>query len=187
MKSEVMHRGSAIAVDESLKGIIRQAARWLINPDGTPGLMLCGLYGNGKTTLAKAIARLVEYVTERESGYTHRSTMRFVTAKEVCRICAASEKYKDQHDLYDGLFSEEMMIIDDLGEEPKEVMVYGMIHTPIIDLLSNRYARQRLTIVTTNLDTDELRDKYGQRIFDRMREMFTTIVFENESFRTPRH
>ena len=76
--------------------------------------------------------------------------MRLYTAKDVCRLCAAGEKFKGQYEAYESLFSDPMIIIDDLGEEPKEVMVYGMIHTPIIDLLSERYANQLMTIVTTN-------------------------------------
>ena len=112
--------------------------------------------------------------------------MRLITAKNICRLCAASEKFKEQYDDYNSLFNEPMMIIDDLGEEPREVMVYGMIHTPIIDIISERYAKQCMTIVTTNLETDDLKEKYGPRIYDRFQEMLTPIVFENESYRPRR-
>ena len=175
MKAEVEYRGGVFTLDEDTRSHILAAARWIINPDATPGLMLCGLYGNGKTTLAKAISSLIGYLTERENGYSYRKTMRLITAKNICRLCAAGEKFK-----------EPMMIIDDLGEEPREVMVYGMIHTPIIDLISERYASQRMTIVTTNLETDDLKEKYGPRIYDRFQELLTPIVFENESYRTKR-
>lgn len=185
MKAEVEYRGGVITVDNDTRSHILDAARWLINPNSTPGLLLCGLYGNGKTTLAKAIARLIGFITERERGYSNRLYMPIYTAKNICRMCAASEKFKEQYDEYDELFKKQMMIIDDLGEEPKEVMVYGMIHTPIIDIISERYERQLMTIITTNLDTDELKAKYGGRIYDRFREMLTTIIFENESYRTP--
>lgn len=184
MKAEVELRGRSIILDEDTKAHILDSARWLINPNSTPGLLLCGLYGNGKTTLARAIARITEYLTEHEFGYSHRMTMQFRTAKDICRMCAASEKFKDQYDDYARLGAEPMMIIDDLGEEPKEVMVYGMLHTPLIDLISERYASQRMTIITTNLEVDKLKEKYGERIFDRFKEMLTSIVFENDSYRT---
>ena len=186
MKAEVEYRGGTFTLDDDTRAHILAAARWLINPDATPGLMLCGLYGNGKTTLAKAISSLIGYLTERENGYSNRKTMRLITAKNICRLCAAGEKFKEQYDDYNSLFNEPMLIIDDLGEEPREVLVYGMIHTPIIDIISERYAKQHMTIVTTNLETDDLKEKYGPRIYDRFQEMLTPIVFENESYRTKR-
>ena len=171
MKAEVEYRGGVFKCDEDTRAHILTAAQWLVNPESTPGLLLCGLCGNGKTTLAKAIAWLIGYLTEREEGYSKR-------------LCAASEKFKEQYDEYGRLFTEPMMIIDDLGEEPKEVMVYGMIHTPIIDIISERYAAQRMTIITTNLEVDALKEKYGDRIIDRFREMLTSIIFTNDSYRT---
>lgn len=186
MSYEVKIRGGKMQLDADTHSHILQAARWLTDAAGKPGLMLCGLCGNGKTTLAKAIASLIGFLTKREAGYSRSKTMELITAKDVCRLCAASEKFKDRYDEYNKLFSEEMLIIDDLGEEPREVMVYGMIHTPIIDLISERYANQMMTIVTTNLETDQLCDKYGVRIYDRFQEMLTPIVFENESYRTRR-
>lgn len=186
MKAEVEYRGGSFTLDDDTRAHILAAAQWIINSDATPGLMLCGLYGNGKTTLAKAISALIGFLTEREKGYSSRQTMRLITAKNICRLCAASEKFKEQYDDYNSLFNEPMMIIDDLGEEPREVMVYGMIHTPIIDIISERYAKQRMTIVTTNLETDDLKEKYGPRIYDRFQEMLTPIVFENESYRPRR-
>lgn len=184
MKAEVEQRGRRFILDDDTGKHILDAARWLINPNSTPGLLLCGLYGNGKTTLAKAIASLIGYVSRSEYGYSQRIAVRLYTAKDIIRLCADSEKFKDSHEKYRSLFTEQIMIIDDLGEEPKEVMVYGMLHTPVIDIISQRYASQLITIITTNLDTDELGAKYGPRIFDRFREMLTSIVFENDSFRT---
>ena len=41
--------------------------------------------------------------------------------------------------------------LDDLGTEPSEVLDYGNVYTPVIDLLTKRYEEQLFTIITTNL------------------------------------
>lgn len=176
-RHEVKSCGRSIILDADAKAHILQAAEWLSNPRGTPGLMLCGLCGNGKTTLAKAIRSLVGWLTERELGYSNRKTIRFMTAKEICRLLKSDIRG------YEKLFTEEMLIIDDLGEEPKEVMIYGSIETPMIDLISERYERRLFTIITSNLESDAIGEKYGARIYDRLSEMITSIVFENDSYR----
>lgn len=183
MVAEVEGRGMELSFDPDTKAHIMAASRWLTDSAAKPSLMLCGLYGNGKTTLAKAIASLISHVSIRERGYSRRMSMRMYTAKEICRLCADAEKFRDSHDEYRRLSTEPMLIIDDLGEEPKEVMVYGMPHTPVIDLLSQRYASQLTTVITTNLDVDEIKAKYGPRISDRLAEMVEPVVFENDSYR----
>ena len=185
-KSVVEYRHNKLLPDIETKSHILQAARWLINPYGTFGLLLCGLCGNGKTTLATAIGWLIRYVTKKEYGFNNHIDVPLYTTKEVCELCCASEKSKENKSQYTKLFKESIIILDDLGEEPKEVMVYGMIHTPVLDLICKRYSEQRMTIITTNLDTDQLKEKYGMRIYDRFREMLTPIIFENDSYRRPK-
>ena len=77
-----------------------------------------------------------------------------------------------------------MLAIDDLGIEPAEVMDYGNILNPVIDLISYRYNEQLFTIVTTNLNPKQIRDKYGDRIADRFNEMMKKVIFENDSYRS---
>jgi DNA replication protein DnaC len=101
--------------------------------------------------------------------------MRLHTAKAICHSFGTQD--------YEGICNSEMIIIDDLGEEPKEVLKYGQPETPIIDLLNERYVHQRITVITSNLETDALRAKYGERVYDRLREMVTSVVFENDSYR----
>ena len=65
-----------------------------------------------------------------------------------------------------------------------EVMDYGNIITPIIDLLTKRYEAKLFTIVTTNLEPKEIRQRYGDRIADRLNEMMTKVVYRNPTYRT---
>lgn len=176
-KVQVELNGGTPALDSDTKDHILSAARWLSDPRGKPGLLLCGLCGNGKTTLAKAIQSIVRWTVENELGYNNRVEPKFRTAKEIVRLLRTNAKE------YEKLFTEEMLIIDDLGEEAKEVMMYGMIDTPIVDLVCERYSRRLFTVITTNLNTDEITVKYGIRIADRFAEILTSIIFENDSYR----
>jgi len=56
--------------------------------------------------------------------------------------------------------------------------------SPIIDLLEHRYNEQLFTLITTNLNAEQIRERYKARIADRFNEMLEVIVFEDGSFRT---
>jgi DNA replication protein DnaC len=82
------------------------------------------------------------------------------------------------------LSHKDMLGVDDLGTEPQEVMDFGNVVTPVIDLLTKRYDEQLFTIITTNLTPKQIRDHYGDRIADRLNEMVEKIVFTNGTYRT---
>ena len=63
-----------------------------------------------------------------------------------------------------------MLGIDDLGTELSEVMDYGNVYTPVIDLLTKRYEEQLFTIITTNLTPQQIREHYDDRIADHLNE-----------------
>lgn len=60
--------------------------------------------------------------------------------------------------------------------EPREVMEFGNVYTPLIDLITTRYEEQLYTIFTTNLTPAQLEEKYGKRIVDRLNEMVEKVV-----------
>ena len=131
------------------------------------GIMLCGQPGNGKTTLMQAIYDLCRAYSD------------FPLLTSGKRIVSAVEDGMPMNQFE----NEKLMFIDDLGAERKEVQDYGNVLTPMIDLLEYRYAKRLFTVVTTNLDADQLGEKYGARLRDRFREMFIVVPFTNRSFR----
>ena len=74
--------------------------------------------------------------------------------------------------------------IDDIGTEPAEVQDYGNFIYPIKELLAMRYDAQLFTVFTTNLEPKEIRQRYGDRIADRLNEMMTKVVYRNPTYRT---
>ncbi|MCH5219710.1 MAG: ATP-binding protein [Muribaculaceae bacterium] len=176
------HKNTELVLDNDTRQHILDIAEWLVRADFPPSLLLYGKVGNGKTSMARALMRLIEYVTECES-YSRRIQARFVTAKDVCELCAVSERFKEQYDDYRRIFNERMLVIDELGSEPSEVIIYGQPKSPVTDLISHRYDRQLLTIITTNLKKDELKSHYGLRVYDRLKEMVQPVVYSNSSYR----
>lgn len=182
--AEVGARGKQMAADEDTLRHIDAAARWLADPKGKVGLMLTGIYGNGKTTLMLAICRLVDWLYYSPS-ISERREFRIVKAKDIAQMAVD----KERRVAYEALMSEELLAIDEVGEEPAEVISYGMPYTPLRDLFEERYARQNLTIIATNLVENKERglkqitDHYGPRVVDRFREMMYKIPFTNPSYR----
>lgn len=173
-----------MVLDDATKDHIRVAAEWLADPCSKFGFMMTGLYGNGKTTLLLAMCNLINYLFDSACSNDRRS-IRILKAKDIARWAID----RDKRESYENLYYEDMLAIDEVGEEPAELISYGMVYTPIRDLLEERYARQKLTIITTNLvenkkkDIHQIRDHYGERVVDRIREMMKILPFHNESYR----
>ena len=157
---------------------IQQVAQFFTEPGTKFGLTLMGLPGNGKSTMARAIAAVIDSIADlaiinERSG----SKAVMVTAKQLVRY------YRTHPDQWENLCFKPFLIIDDFGEEPVEVVDYGNVINPVIDLLSQRYDEQKLTILTTNATNLQIRKTYGDRIADRFNEMMQVIIFTNKSFR----
>lgn len=179
MSAVLESRGQQINFDAATRSHTLEIAKWLINPTEKCGLLLRGKYGNGKTTFLKALKWLIEFTTEITNGLNGKHIVKMLSAKQIADLCLGEESRKE----YRRLFDEPILAIDDMGQEPLEVIRYGMIYNPVIDILLHRYDRQLMTLISTNLNSQELEAKYGGRIRDRLREMAKVIKFENSSYR----
>lgn len=72
---------------------------------------------------------------------------------------------------------------DDLGTEVNGKH-YGKEKNVMSEIILNRYDNQlenKYTHVTTNLDSEQLKSEYGERVLDRMRQMFNIIAFPDSA------
>lgn len=72
---------------------------------------------------------------------------------------------------------------DDLGTEPVS-KYYGKTVDVMSEVILNRYDLKipfTMTHITTNLSTDEIFQRYGSRVSDRMQQMFNMIMFPANS------
>ena len=176
MRLHVESRGHEFRL-EGLRDSIARVAEFLTADSPKFGLMLMGLCGNGKTTLVKALQSILWHLCLR-NGSGEKMQMSFYTAKALARMFAEGGT-----DFEASVCLLPMLAIDDLGNEPKQVMVYGNALTPLADILEMRYDRRLFTIVTTNSTPEQIRAAYGARIADRLNEMMETVIFTNGSYR----
>lgn len=159
---EVEQRGKVFNYDDHTKNRLERITRWLIH-SSSRGLILMGTLGNGKTTMLRAIHDLF-------MGY---STMR--DAQTVYNY------FKEENQLLSK--NDKLLLLDDLGVEPLRCRIFGEEHHPLSQLLLSRYDLQRTTIIATNLSYDEIQNRYGDRVVDRMCETYEFIRYDTESYR----
>lgn len=175
-KAEVVKRRMQMIQDGTTEERVRKAAKWLSGKHKTGLLIYGAACGTGKTTLANAMCNLVNYLFD--SVYSQdRKTVYRTSAINLVKM------YSDNPEQYKRMVSQELLFVDDLGTEPVNIKIYGNEFSPVTELLYNRYDWQRWTIVTSNLSDEQLKDRYGTRIDDRLREMFDRILFQGKSYR----
>jgi len=155
--------------------------------------MLIGGVGNGKTTMLGAIGDYIGEVLDVKSPYLSDPLKRpqFWKAQGIATLAASSSLQA-----FDDLKSASVLMVDDFGAEPTEVMNFGMPIHPMESVLDYRYDNMLPTFISTNLSlqslfghTDEatgerLGGKYPDcRMMDRAREMFQIVTFRGGSFR----
>ncbi|AGO48750.1 DNA replication protein [Cellulophaga phage phi46:3] len=150
-------------------------------PDKNKGLLIIGGYGNGKTSVMKAMEESMKF-----SNFTFKTK----TANDVVLQYEACETNTEKE-----LFWKDMVTgvlnFDDLLTE-REANNYGKINI-FKDILEKRYDANKRTYATCNFN-DEFPDdvskgleqfglKYGSRVFDRLFSMFNVVVFKGGSQR----
>lgn len=176
-QAEVEYRRRQCLLDEETKKNIGAFAKFLTDNSSRFGVMLSGICGNGKTTLIYAFRTLLNYLNSKRVFPNTDTGIIIVDAKEIAEYAKDLKKFHE-------LRSQPMLAIEDMGRESVEVMSYGNVLNPVIDLLEYRYNQQLFTLISTNLKPQEIRERYGNRIADRFNEMFDKIIFRNKTYRT---
>jgi DNA replication protein DnaC len=68
---------------------------------------------------------------------------------------------------FDRLTSVDLLHLDDLGAEKRTDWVLEQLYA----IVDRRYEERRAMVVTTNLDTDDLREQIGERTVSRLLQM----------------
>ena len=178
IKVKVEHRRREFVMNDELNAQVRQIFAFLTQENSKFGIVLAGGCGNGKTTIIKALQNLINTLRIPNPYNDKEYSMRIIDTKSMAATCKSN--YED----WKRLMYQDLLAIDDLGTEPRDVMDYGNIINPTADILTRRYENQLFTIISTNLTPPQIFQVYGERIADRMREMMEIIPFRNSSYRT---
>ena len=136
-----------------------EVSEWLTDNKGK-GLLLIGDCGRGKTLITTMILPILLQRLNR-----------------VVNIYDAPDLNTKTRDI----FEKHIIVIDDLGTE--STVEYGEKRIVFADLIDQAEKRGKLLIVTTNLSSDELSDKYGVKTIDRFFSCCRIIKFSGESLR----
>ncbi len=143
-----------------------------------PNLYFSGPTGVGKTFLSKCIALEV---------LKKEHTVLYLPAPAMFDIIYRSkypaDKTENRDTAYEDILNADLLIIDDLGTESPSAAKY----TELLTLLDYRSAKNtRLpckTIVSTNLDPQDLHKVYSERIVSRILGEFDILVIYGDDIR----
>lgn len=155
---------------EALKTCINYTMHFNELIDGGHGLILYGSPDQGKTFLSKCIA-----------GELYKTNMvRFINAATYVDMCGGFDRFPGGKIRSESTFALcDLLILDDLGSERSTPFAQECI----LDLINTRYERELPTIVTTNLDIEEMTNPetiMQKRIYNRLMDRCLLVQVECE-------
>ncbi|MBR1508370.1 MAG: ATP-binding protein [Eubacterium sp.] len=136
-------------------------------------ILLFGPIGLGKTYLCNCIAKELL-----DNGHE----VLYVSSNELFELY--SEYVRNRKDerisgLYKRLFSSELLIIDDLGTES----INSFVQSSFFEVINQRLVRKNSTIISTNLDPNELKSRYTERTVSRILGNYKVLRFFGRNIR----
>lgn len=139
-----------------------KVAEWLTNNNGK-GLMLYGNCGRGKSLLVR---------------YAIPAIFRGICQRIVTVVGCGSQQVN-----IDEILRRKFIALDDIGTEV-ERMDFGTRRNIVVEVINKAQDNSDIMLImSTNLSGDAIRDKYGDRIFDRIKYLCHRVPFNGNSLR----
>ena len=153
---------------ENIHEVVDQAHRFIENFDTSyENLLIYGNTGVGKTYLANCIARELLDDAHTVLYYT---AFRFFSYIEKCRFKSATPEDSTPVS-EDYLIDCDLLIIDDLGTE----LANSFTTSALYSVINERHLKQRPTIISTNLNFEQIEERYSERVFSRLSKDYSFL------------
>jgi DNA replication protein DnaC len=128
------------------------------------GLWLTGGFGTGKTALAMIVSK---------AAIDRGRSVAIYSCPRLLGVIRESIDAGGVLDFLDRLGGADLLHIDDLGAEHRTEWVLEQLYS----IINARYQDERSTIITSNLDRDELAEQLGERIVSRLEASCELLPF----------
>lgn len=168
---------SNLSPRDNIKNIKKIALSFINNFDNSneKNLLFTGNTGLGKTFLSNCIANEL---------LKKGKTVLYQTASVMLDSIIDYRFNKNSSiDMYENILTVDLLIIDDLGTECMNSMKFSELFNIINTRLLNQNNHITKTIISTNLNLQELSQKYDERIFSRFVGYYNICRFFGEDIR----
>lgn len=156
---------------DSYRVILEKARRFVADfPAGMQNLLFFGNVGTGKTYLSACMAKALM-----KQGYS----VMYSSAAGLFELMGDNTFSHDTAGHMHHIFNCDLLIIDDLGTEFKTRITVPLL----FQCLNERALHKKSTIISTNLDIDDLKEDYTERVFSRIIETFSFAEFTGTDLR----
>ena len=139
-----------------------KVADWLAGNKGK-GLVLYGNCGRGKSLLAR---------------YAIPAIIRAFSRRIVTIVDCGTQQYE-----IDEILRRKLIVLDDVGVEVDRID-YGTRRNIVVEAINkSQDDPSTMLIMSSNLSGDAIRDRYGDRIYDRVKYLCHRIAFNGKSLR----
>ncbi len=139
-----------------------KVADWLAGNKGK-GLFLYGNCGRGKSLLAR---------------YAIPAIIRAFSCRIVTIVDCGTQQYE-----IDEILRRKLIVLDDVGVEVDRID-YGTRRNIVVEAINkSQDDPSTMLIMSSNLSGDAIRDRYGDRIYDRVKYLCHRVAFNGKSLR----
>lgn len=141
----------------------------------TNGIIFSGSTGQGKTYLCNCIAK---YMIEKNQVVLYQTSINLVERIRDYKMSMAKDMDIGRSNYYQ-IFDADVLIIDDLGTELNN----SFVNSELFNIINERMIAKKLTVISTNLSDEQLKNTYSDRISSRLMYNYDHFLFFGDDLR----